>query len=138
MCVGGYCGYSVLYVTPPPSTLPPSCPKVYQSTLLQQVFVVEYIVHYNMCEECQRREAQDFWRAVVQLRQKVLLLFMNYLHLVPPLPVFFFFSLSICTYMYAPHSFGYFCNVTTTPCDQVSVPCSIRLNTRRPSSIWSS
>lgn len=44
--------------------------EVFQSTLLQQVFVVEYIVHYNMCEECQRREAQDFWRAVVQLRQK--------------------------------------------------------------------
>lgn len=39
--------------------------------ILQQVFVVEYVVHHHMCEECHRREAQDFWRAVVQVRQKV-------------------------------------------------------------------
>ena len=24
-----------------------------------------------MCDECHRREAKDFWRAVVQVRQKV-------------------------------------------------------------------
>ena len=33
--------------------------------------VVEYTVHDQMCDECHRREAQDFWRAVVQVRQKV-------------------------------------------------------------------
>ena len=32
---------------------------------------MEYVVHHHMCEECHRREAQDFWRAVVQVRQKV-------------------------------------------------------------------
>ena len=41
------------------------------SAILQQVFVVEYIVHHQMCSECHRREASDFWRAVVQVRQKV-------------------------------------------------------------------
>ena len=39
--------------------------------ILQQVFVVEYVVHHQMCEECHRRHAQDFWRAAVQVRQKV-------------------------------------------------------------------
>ena len=41
------------------------------SAILQQVFVVEYVVHYQMCSECHRREVSDFWRAVVQVRQKV-------------------------------------------------------------------
>lgn len=45
--------------------------EVLGSTILQQVFVVEYIVQHQMCEDCHRREAQDFWRAVVQVRQKV-------------------------------------------------------------------
>jgi len=40
-------------------------------SIIQQVVVVEYTVHDQMCEECHRREAQDFWRAVVQVRQKV-------------------------------------------------------------------
>lgn len=37
---------------------------------LQQVFVVEFTVAYQMCNECHRSEAQDFWRASVQVRQK--------------------------------------------------------------------
>jgi hypothetical protein len=41
------------------------------SAILQQVFVVEYVVQHQMCEDCHRREAQDFWRALVQIRQKV-------------------------------------------------------------------
>ena len=45
--------------------------QVQSGAILQQVFVVEYVVHHHMCEECHRREAQDFWRAVVQVRQKV-------------------------------------------------------------------
>lgn len=44
--------------------------EVQSGAILQQVFVVEYVVHHHMCEECHRREAQDFWRAVVQVRQK--------------------------------------------------------------------
>lgn len=35
------------------------------------MFVVEFIVHYQMCDDCRRREASDFWRAVVQVRQRV-------------------------------------------------------------------
>ena len=45
--------------------------QVLSSAILQQVFVVEYVVQHQMCEECHRRNAQDFWRAVVQVRQKV-------------------------------------------------------------------
>lgn len=39
--------------------------------ILQQVFTVEYVVHSSMCEACHRREAKDFWKALVQIRQKV-------------------------------------------------------------------
>ena len=39
--------------------------------VLQQVFVVEFTVNNNMCDDCHRVEAKDFWRAVVQIRQKV-------------------------------------------------------------------
>lgn len=39
-------------------------------TVLQQVFVVEYVVHNQMCDACHRTEAQNFWRALVQVRQK--------------------------------------------------------------------
>lgn len=38
--------------------------------ILQQVFVVEFIVNLLMCDDCHRREAKDFWKAVVQVRQK--------------------------------------------------------------------
>ena len=44
--------------------------EVLGGTLLQQVFVVEYVVNRFMCEDCHRREAKDFWRALVQVRQK--------------------------------------------------------------------
>lgn len=37
---------------------------------LQQVFVVEYTIAYQMCNDCHRTEAKDFWRASVQVRQK--------------------------------------------------------------------
>lgn len=39
--------------------------------ILQQVFVVEFVVQYQMCDDCHRVEAKDFWKAVVQVRQKV-------------------------------------------------------------------
>ena len=45
--------------------------QVMSGAILQQVFVVEYTVHHQLCDECHRREAKDFWRAVVQVRQKV-------------------------------------------------------------------
>ena len=39
--------------------------------VLQQSFVVDYIVNRNMCEACHRIEAKDFWNAMTQVRQKV-------------------------------------------------------------------
>jgi len=45
--------------------------EVLGSTILQQVFVVEFVVQGQMCELCHRREAKDFWKAMVQVRQKV-------------------------------------------------------------------
>ncbi|KAI9314669.1 NMD3 family-domain-containing protein [Zopfochytrium polystomum] len=45
--------------------------EVFASTILQQVFVVEYVVSNQQCEECTRVAAQQTWKAVVQVRQKV-------------------------------------------------------------------
>eukprot|EP01116_Phalansterium_solitarium_P014670 TRINITY_DN3242_c0_g1_i1.p1 TRINITY_DN3242_c0_g1~~TRINITY_DN3242_c0_g1_i1.p1 ORF type:complete len:509 (-),score=207.42 TRINITY_DN3242_c0_g1_i1:481-2007(-) len=45
--------------------------EVFTSTILQQVFVVEYIVQTQMCDKCHRQEAKDTWSAIVQLRQRV-------------------------------------------------------------------
>ena len=41
------------------------------AAILQQVFVVEYVVQGQMCGDCHRREAKDYWKALVQIRQKV-------------------------------------------------------------------
>ncbi|KAJ3158398.1 hypothetical protein HDU86_002864 [Geranomyces michiganensis] len=46
--------------------------EVFAATILQQVFVVEFIVANQHCEECERVDAQLTWKAVVQVRQKVL------------------------------------------------------------------
>lgn len=35
--------------------------------VLQQDFIVEYIVASQMCDDCHRVEAKDYWRAVVQV-----------------------------------------------------------------------
>jgi NMD protein affecting ribosome stability and mRNA decay len=45
--------------------------QVVNGAVLQQTFVVEFIVHNQMCDDCHRVEAKDYWRAVVQIRQKV-------------------------------------------------------------------
>jgi NMD protein affecting ribosome stability and mRNA decay len=39
--------------------------------ILQQVFVVEFVIQGQMCDDCHRVEAKDFWNSVVQVRQKV-------------------------------------------------------------------
>jgi len=39
-------------------------------TILQQTFIVEYVVNHQMCDECRRVEAKDLWSAMVQVRQK--------------------------------------------------------------------
>lgn len=49
--------------------------EVISGAVLEQVFVVEYVVNHQMCTDCHRTEAKDFWKAVVQVRQKVSLLF---------------------------------------------------------------
>lgn len=45
--------------------------EVLNGAILQQVFVVEYVVQSQMCDDCHRVEAKDFWKAVAQIRQKV-------------------------------------------------------------------
>ena len=45
--------------------------EVVAGAVLQQTFVVEYILGNKQCPACQRREAKDTWTAVVQMRQKV-------------------------------------------------------------------
>jgi nonsense-mediated mRNA decay protein 3 len=45
--------------------------EVFASTILQQVFVVEYIVANQYCDACTRIDAQLTWKAVCQIRQKV-------------------------------------------------------------------
>ena len=44
--------------------------EVLGATILQQVFVVEFVVQSQMCGDCHRREAKDYWKALVQIRQK--------------------------------------------------------------------
>ncbi|XP_033119086.1 60S ribosomal export protein NMD3-like [Anneissia japonica] len=44
--------------------------EVLGGAVLQQVFIVEFTVNYQMCDDCHRVEAKDFWKAVVQIRQK--------------------------------------------------------------------
>lgn len=45
--------------------------QVMNGAILQQVFVVEFVIQSQMCDDCHRVEAKDFWKAVVQVRQKV-------------------------------------------------------------------
>ncbi|KAL8594969.1 hypothetical protein ACOMHN_038766 [Nucella lapillus] len=44
--------------------------KEVSGAVLQQVFVVEFMIHNYMCDDCHRVEAKDYWKAVVQIRQK--------------------------------------------------------------------
>lgn len=45
--------------------------QVFSSTILQQIFEVEYIIQGAQCPECTRLAAKNTWRALVQVRQKV-------------------------------------------------------------------
>ncbi|KAG1658197.1 60S ribosomal export protein NMD3 [Nymphon striatum] len=44
--------------------------EVISGAVLEQVFIVEYVVNHQMCTDCHRTEAKDYWKAVVQVRQK--------------------------------------------------------------------
>ena len=45
--------------------------EVVAGAVLQQTFVIEFVLGNKQCPHCQRREAKDTWMAVVQVRQKV-------------------------------------------------------------------
>lgn len=46
--------------------------EVFNNTILQQEFIVEFVVEYQQCDMCKRDAADvDEWQAVVQARQKV-------------------------------------------------------------------
>ena len=49
----------------------PTLAQVFAGTILQQAFVVEYVIENFTCENCHRVAAKDTWQSVVQLRQKV-------------------------------------------------------------------
>ncbi|XP_071528653.1 60S ribosomal export protein NMD3 [Panulirus ornatus] len=44
--------------------------EIQAGAVLQQEFIVEFVVTGQMCDDCHRVEAKDFWRSVVQVRQK--------------------------------------------------------------------
>nr|CAB3264376.1 60S ribosomal export protein NMD3 [Phallusia mammillata] len=44
--------------------------EVDKGTFLEQSFIVEFVVHNQMCTDCHRVEAKDFWNSTVQVRQK--------------------------------------------------------------------
>ncbi|KAH9635683.1 hypothetical protein HF086_003407 [Spodoptera exigua] len=44
--------------------------EVMGGAVLQQTFIVEFTVQHQMCDACHRSEAQDYWRALVQVRQR--------------------------------------------------------------------
>lgn len=44
---------------------------VFEGTILQQTFEVEYVVNYHQCPDCAKSFTANTWRAVVQVRQKV-------------------------------------------------------------------
>jgi len=45
--------------------------EVLNGAILQQAFVVEFVVNTQMCTDCHRVEAKDYWKSNVQVRQKV-------------------------------------------------------------------
>lgn len=44
--------------------------EIQAGAVLQQDFVVEFVIVHHMCDDCHRVEAKDYWRALVQVRQK--------------------------------------------------------------------
>ena len=41
--------------------------EIQAGAILQQDFIVEYVIVGQMCDDCHRVEAKDYWRAVVQV-----------------------------------------------------------------------
>ena len=52
--------------------------QVINAAILEQTFIVEFTVFNQMCIDCQKKETNNFWKAVVQVRQKVrVMVFVN-------------------------------------------------------------
>ncbi|CCM04758.1 uncharacterized protein FIBRA_06948 [Fibroporia radiculosa] len=45
--------------------------EVLTSTILEQIFEIEYLVQYGQCPDCTKLAAKNTWKALVQVRQKV-------------------------------------------------------------------
>ena len=45
--------------------------QVLTSTILEQVFEIEYLVQHGQCPDCTKLAAKNTWKALVQVRQKV-------------------------------------------------------------------
>ncbi|KAH9074224.1 NMD3-domain-containing protein [Lactarius deliciosus] len=45
--------------------------EVLTSTILEQVFEIEYLVQHGQCPDCTKLAAKNTWKALVQVRQKV-------------------------------------------------------------------
>ncbi|PVG01482.1 putative NMD3-nonsense-mediated mRNA decay protein [Serendipita vermifera] len=45
--------------------------EVFTSTIVEQVFEVEYVVQHGQCPDCTKLAAKNTWQAVIQVRQKV-------------------------------------------------------------------
>ncbi|KAH7907543.1 NMD3 family-domain-containing protein [Hygrophoropsis aurantiaca] len=45
--------------------------EVLTSTILEQVFEIEYLVQHTQCADCAKLAAKNTWKALVQVRQKV-------------------------------------------------------------------
>ncbi|KAF9233401.1 NMD3 family-domain-containing protein [Melanogaster broomeanus] len=45
--------------------------EVLTSTILEQIFEVEYLVQHTQCPDCAKLAAKNTWKALVQVRQKV-------------------------------------------------------------------
>ena len=46
--------------------------EVVAGTILQQSFIVEYVVNHQMCDDCRRVEAKDTWNANVIITQIII------------------------------------------------------------------
>lgn len=45
--------------------------EVFTSTIIEQVFEVEYVVQHGQCPDCTKLAAKNTWQSVLQVRQKV-------------------------------------------------------------------
>jgi nonsense-mediated mRNA decay protein 3 len=54
--------------------------EVFTATILQQSFIVEYIIQNFYCPDCHKIQADDTWTAVAQVRQHVCIVFLTLTH----------------------------------------------------------